>query len=305
MSDPGAPPTFRYRGLAGVTLNVTDLQRSTAFYRDMVGLTLVEQGDGRAVFRCSHRHHDVILHAAGAPGLKRVSFELEGEDDWLAARDRFEALNLETQVLDDAACAALHQGATFRVREPASGLELEFLIDGERAAEPFAPTVAKFTRVGHVVIEVTDLAAVLSFLVDQANFRTSDYVEGRIHFLRCFPNPLHHSFAIQQGSENRMHHVNFMVSDIDDVGRAMNRMRKAEVEIVFGPGRHEPSGSVFLYFLEPDRMTLEYSFGMEEFPEEEPREARNLDPKPEVLDIWGSVPAPNFAKVGVIEAPRG
>jgi 2,3-dihydroxy-p-cumate/2,3-dihydroxybenzoate 3,4-dioxygenase len=50
----------------------------------------------------------------------------------------------------------------------------------------------------------------------------------------------------------------------------MWRMKKKQVPIVFGPGRHPPSGSVFLYFLEPDGMTLEYSFGMEEFPEREP-----------------------------------
>src|SRR3546814_20766507 len=77
-----------------------------------------------------------------------------------------------------------------------------------------------------------------------------------------------------------------MVSDIDDVGRAINRMKKAEVPIVFGPGRHEPSGSIFLYFLDPDGMTAEYSFGMEEFDEVGAREPRELEAKPEVLDTW-------------------
>jgi 2,3-dihydroxy-p-cumate/2,3-dihydroxybenzoate 3,4-dioxygenase len=284
---------------------VTDLDRSLAFYRDLVGLELVRHDAGSAIFRCGERHHDVVLLAADSPGLKRVAFELEAAADLGAARDRFATLGLEVADVGAEERAQLRQGETIRVREPCSGLEFEFFIDGERPVTDFAPTVAKITRVGHVVIEVTDLAAVLGFLVDHANFRTSDYVEGRIHFLRCFPNPLHHSFAVQQGAENRLHHVNLMVSDIDDVGRGMNRMKKAGVEIVFGPGRHEPSGSVFLYFLDPDGMTLEYSFGMEEFPEASPRTARNLDPKPEVLDIWGSVPAPRFAKVGAIETSRG
>ncbi|MGH7417184.1 MAG: VOC family protein, partial [Candidatus Rokuibacteriota bacterium] len=76
----------------------------------------------------------------------------------------------------------------------------------------------------------------------------------------------------------------------------------AQVEIVFGPGRHQPSDSIFLYFLDPDRMTLEYSFGMEEFPETNARGPRILEPRPETLDSWGSVPAPAFGKVGLIEA---
>ncbi len=76
-----APPDFRYVGLAGVTLNVTDLERSVAFYRDLVGLELVERDAERAVFRCGYRHHDVILCQASEAGLKRVSFEMEGERD--------------------------------------------------------------------------------------------------------------------------------------------------------------------------------------------------------------------------------
>ena len=302
---PESPPDFRYVGLAGVTLNVTDIDRSVAFYRDLVGLELVERDADRAVFRCGYRHHDVVLCRHPVAGLKRVSFELQRERDFDAARARFAALGLVIEDVGSNETTMLHQGRTFRLREPTSGLQFEFLIDAETAAEAFEPTVARFARVGHVVIEVTDLDAMLGFLMGQANFRDSDHVEGRIHFLRCFPNPLHHSFAVQKGSENRLHHVNFMVSDIDDVGKAMNRMKKAGAEIVFGPGRHEPSGSVFLYFLEPDQMTLEYSFGMEEFPEVEARAPRHLDPKPEVLDTWGSVPAPNFAKVGAIEVDHG
>ena len=101
--------------------------------------------------------------------------------------------------------------------------------------------------------------------------------------------------------DNHLNHVNFMVSDIDDIGRAMNRMKAAGVEIVFGPGRHLPSESIFLYFLDPDGMTVEYSFGMETFPEAGAREARLLEPVPATLDTWGSVATPAFGKIGAIE----
>src|SRR3546814_6179117 len=85
----------------------------------------------------------------------------------------------------------------------------------------------------------------------------------------------HHGSAIPAGPADCYNHVNFMVSDIDDVGRAINRMKAANVPIVFGPGRHEPSGSIFLYFLDPDGMTAEYSFGMEELDEVGARAPRN------------------------------
>ena len=99
-----------------------------------------------------------------------------------------------------------------------------------------------------------------------------------------------------QHRANTFHHINFMVSDIDDIGQAMNRMRAAGTPIVFGPGRHLPSTSIFLYFLDPDGNTCEFSFGMELFKEAGARPPRELEHKPEVMDTWGSRPDPRFGK---------
>jgi 2,3-dihydroxy-p-cumate/2,3-dihydroxybenzoate 3,4-dioxygenase len=45
---------------------------------------------------------------------------------------------------------------------------------------------------------------------------------------------------------------------------------------------------MFLYFLDPDGLTMEYSFGMEAFSETQPRAPRTLPLAPEWLDEWGS-----------------
>ena len=78
-------------------------------------------------------------------------------------------------------------------------------------------------------------------------------------------------------------------------------MRKNGVPIVYGPGRHDISNSIFLYYLDPDRLTAEYSFGMEEFPEVAAREPRRLPLRPEILDSWGGEPAPGCGKIGTVE----
>jgi 2,3-dihydroxy-p-cumate/2,3-dihydroxybenzoate 3,4-dioxygenase len=74
---------------------------------------------------------------------------------------------------------------------------------------------------------------------------------------------------------------------------------------VYGPGRHPPSGSVFLYFTDPDGFTFEFSSGMEEFPEVDPRAARHLPFVPESFDYWGSEPAAAFGAVGKFAALDG
>lgn len=292
---------YNYQRLGYVALNVTDVARSVAFYRDLVGLDVTEATDDFAALRCSQDHHNVLLCKAAAPGLKRIAFELESEAELAKARKHVEGLGLAVEEVAASERQQLRLGTAFRFREPNSGLCLEFFASMMHMAKPFANRVAQIERLGHVVVNVSRFDAVLKFFVDSLGFRVSDHVPGFAAFLRCFPNPLHHSLAILASDENKLHHVNFMVRNIDDVGKALHRMRRSQVDIVFGPGRHQPSGSIFLYFLEPDRMTLEYSFGMEKFPAAGAREPRMLEPVPETLDQWGSVPAPEFAKVGRFE----
>ena len=82
---------------------------------------------------------------------------------------------------------------------------------------------------------------------------------------------------------------------------------KAQVPIVNGPGRHPPSGSMFLYYLDPDGITVEYSFGMEEFPAEGARKPRVMEPIKASIDYWDSFLDPRKATVGAVErlAPFG
>ena len=45
-------------------------------------------------------------------------------------------------------------------------------------------------------------------------------------------------------------------------------------------------------------MAIEYSQGMEAFPEEGAREPRRLEPSKETIDEWGGTPQPEFGQVG-------
>ena len=298
------PIPFRYRKPGYVALAVTDLDRSLAFYRDLVGLTLQERdGDEIAFLRCGRDHHDVVLYKAAQPGLKRMAFQLESAQDLLRAHAWLTELGWQPFWAAAQECETLRQGPTLRFRIPDCGLLFEFYAQIEPCAE-WQPTVAKIERLGHVVVGMRNPEAVLATLLEKLNFRMSDQFGTHTWFLRCFPNPYHHSFALARAEFDRLHHINFMVTDIDDVGRALHRMRKAGVEIVFGPGRHDISNSIFLYFLDPDGMTVEYSFGMEEFAEAGAREARKLPLRPEILDSWGGAPSPATGKGGPVEAAQ-
>lgn len=291
---------IRYAKIGYVALDVTDLARSVVFYHELVGLALTSADADTAFLRCSVDHHNLILSRAPRPGLRRVGWELQSVDMVGAAFEFLEKAGLSPRWLSAAETRALAQGPTFRLREPHSKVEFEYYAQMTEMAMPFAPTVTHIERLGHVVISVSQFEETLRTLADSLNFRVSDLSPGNVAFLRCFPSPFHHALAIQRAGKEALNHVNFMVRDIDDIGRAASRMREHQVKIVFGPGRHKPSGSIFLYFLDPDGMMAEFSFGMEEFPEHDARKPHILEESPLTLDLWGSRPQPGFGGTGQI-----
>jgi 2,3-dihydroxy-p-cumate/2,3-dihydroxybenzoate 3,4-dioxygenase len=296
---------IRYQSLAYVALNVTDLERSKTYYRDMVGLMPSGEALGAAFFRCSDRHHDVMLSQADVSGLKRIGWLMESAAQTALLRAHIEGLGHETRSVAPDECAVLTISEdAFRFREPNSGATFEFFSSMAKADGPFVPTLAKIARLGHVVLGVKDLPAAESFFLEKLNFRASDRIDGMVTFMRAFPNPFHHILGLSQADENKLHHVNFMVTEVDDIGKANNRFKKNGVPIVFGPGRHPPSDSMFFYFVDPDGHWNEYSFGMEEFPEVGARDPRRLPAGLESIDYWGSIPDSNFPQKGVIEAFR-
>ncbi|MEQ8348866.1 MAG: VOC family protein [Sneathiellaceae bacterium] len=294
---------MRYEKLGYIALNVTDVERSRIFYEEMVGLQFSGSGEGgEAFFRCSTDHHNIVLCPAARPGLKRIGVEMQDE----AALDELQAHlgghGVRLVEVGAAERKALRQGRTLRMTEPFTGATFEFYASMRQfGGQPFQPTLAKIQRLGHLVLKAPDLNKACDFYTDAMEFRVSDRIGDLVTFMRFHPNPWHHGIGLGAGAAPLLHHVNFMVSEVDDIGKAIARFGRNDVAIVNGPGRHPASGSMFLYFLDPDGMTLEYSFGMEEFPAEGARKPREFEPIPESFDYWGSYSDKRKASVGEIE----
>ena len=296
----------RYRKLGRVELNVTHLESARRFYEEVVGLQYVDTGaDGEIRLRCDHDHHNLVLHVAPEAGLRCVGFMLEDMAQFEPLIERLTRAGLEVNEIVQETCQARAQLRAVRVFEPLVGATVEFYVPLPDSERPFRPSVAHIQRLGHVVFNTPDASRAIEFWRDVLNFRESDSLGEFVTFMRCWPNPYHHGIGIARFERRCLHHVNYMVTEIDDIGKALSRLKAANSDVVFGPGRHPASDSVFLYFLDPDGLTMEYSFGMEAFPEAHPREPRRLEPTPGNLDYWGSVRDPRcFAGAGANAGPE-
>lgn len=298
----------RYVKLGYVALNVSNLERSKHFYETLWGLGLSDAGAGGELYlRCSDDHHNVVLYKGASPGLKRIGWEMETEADLDELAGALGRNGIEVSEVNAKERAVLHQGRSIRFSCPFTGATHECYADMHRlGGRPWIPTHTKIQRLGHVVLKTPRYEEAVRFYMDVLNFKASDKVDAFITFLRCFPNPFHHSFALAKSSKGALHHVNFMVTEVDDIGKGLWRFKANDVPVVRGPGRHPPSGSMFLYVLDPDGLTVEYSFGMEEFPEANPRKPRLLPPGGESGDFWNCPTDPRAGATGEIEvAPAG
>ncbi|MDR6858683.1 VOC family protein [Variovorax guangxiensis] len=293
---------IRFNRLSRVDLHVTDLARSRSFYEQIVALQPVATGDDAvASFRCSDDFVSVRLLPGKSAGLRSAAWELQDAAQFEPLEQTLQASMTPYESISQGECASLRIERGLRARDPNNGVTLEFFtLAAPRQTYVFSPSTAKIMHLGHVVFATPKYQETVGYFEKVLNFARSDAVENSITFMRSFPNPFHHGIGIAHGDTPHFHHLNFMVSDIDDVGRLHTRLKKGQVPIVYGPGRHPISTSIFLYFLDPDGMTLEYSFGMETFPEEGAREPRLLPRVPEWSDSWGSVPEPRFGKGGVL-----
>jgi catechol 2,3-dioxygenase-like lactoylglutathione lyase family enzyme len=142
---------------------------------------------------------------------------------------------------------------------------------GIAALQPPKGVPFKITKIGHVVLNVRDVETSAKFYVEQLGFSISDVypdsiMPGGMVFMRYSPD--HHGIALVgsakvQSERKELNHFAFEVSTLDEVFRARDRLRAANVTIVY-EGRRRAGCQVAVEFLDPDLHHLEIYWGLDQ-----------------------------------------
>ena len=109
--------------------------------------------------------------------------------------------------------------------EPATGASLGFYVSrAQPGLADFIETHTAIQRLGHVVFGTPEAALGVEHARRWMDFRMSDWIAGGTSFLRPAQSPYHHGLGIAHAQTRQLHHLTFMVSTIDDVGRALHRL---------------------------------------------------------------------------------
>jgi catechol 2,3-dioxygenase-like lactoylglutathione lyase family enzyme len=126
-------------------------------------------------------------------------------------------------------------------------------------------------KIGHVVLNVSDVVRSTRFYVDILGFEVSDIypqdmVPGGMVFMRC--NADHHGVALVGGrraapGNSDLHHLAFEVASLDEVVRARDHLRRHAVPIDF-EGRRRAGCQIAVEFRDPDGHRLEIYWGLDQ-----------------------------------------
>jgi catechol 2,3-dioxygenase-like lactoylglutathione lyase family enzyme len=155
---------------------------------------------------------------------------------------------------------------------------------------PDAPMPFQLRKIGHVVLNVSDLDASVRFYTEVLGLRVSDrypdsMVPGGMVFMRC--NTDHHGVALVGGASRTertsLNHFAFEVGSLDEVFRARTWLRKHGVPVHF-EGRRRAGCQIAVEFVDPDGNNVEIYWNVDQVgtdgsvrPSEEWRQAKTLE----------------------------
>lgn len=270
---------IRYVGYA-----MPDLEAERAFYRDKWGLKQVAEQDGMVYF-ATEGHDELFVVRLRRAENRRIDVIA------LAADSRADVEALHARVAD-AGCRVIFApralegfggGYGFRFFSP-DGLPFEVSSDVARGeARQLVRWEGIPEKISHIVLHSPDHKAATQFFIDVLGFRLSDWLGDFMSFLRC--NEWHHRIALLPGPPC-LNHVAYDMPSADDLMRGISKLRKLDVDLRWGPGRHTAGDNIFSYFTTPAEFAVEYTAELERVDEAAWQPSVHT-PSPQLMDQWG------------------
>lgn len=271
----------RVLGAHGFGLEVPDRTVAEQYFSTL-GMVVRDRGT-ELVMSCDGRDQDELVLADGASKrLHHAAFSMRPEDT-----DAFAALLQERgiQYQTHAPRGGYREGLWFQdpwgtwinlvPRLPAP-------IRSERTALP-ANTHGERNRIGvlayeqldrggrplrfqHVLMFTPEVERAETYYTDLLGFGVSDRRRGMVSFLYAGVGEYwdHHCLAIAGNPARGLHHCSFEMSDIDQLGFCLQRMRDAGYTGGFGPGRQFLGSNLFAYIGDPWGSYTEISADMDQ-----------------------------------------
>jgi catechol 2,3-dioxygenase-like lactoylglutathione lyase family enzyme len=196
---------------------------------------------------------------------------------------------------------AAHLGArrvsdtALEVTDP--GGDVVVALEQASALEVPAPgaSVLRPRRMGHVNLKSPRPVATAAFFTDVLGLRLSEYIGEALFWMRTHTE--HHAVALRPGDHGTVHHLGFEIAGWHAYQPILDHLDGRGYKIEYGPGRHRPGNSLFVYLCDPSSgLRLELFADMAHIPDPAtpPIAWEPGDRMTKTLNTWGPLPPDSF-----------
>jgi catechol 2,3-dioxygenase-like lactoylglutathione lyase family enzyme len=262
-----------------------DVEAERTFYRDVWGLREASARDGCYYLAAESDDEPFVVRLRHSPHQRVDVIALAAD-----SRADVESLFAKVQadgckiIFEPKVLTAYAGGYGFRFFHK-EGLPFEVSCDYERGpTRQLAANEAIPEKISHIVLHSPNHKAMVQFFVDVLGFRVSDWLGDFMCFLRC--NEWHHRIAILPGPPS-LNHVAYDMTNVDAMMRGVAKLKRHNIDILWGPGRHTAGNNTFSYFVTPAGFAVEYTSELEQI-DETTWKSQVYAPSQTVMDQWGT-----------------
>ena len=236
------------------------------FGTGLVGLQAVERSPSLLAFRMDDRKQRIVVDRAMPEGERFFGWEVAGADALDALAARLEQARVDVTAEPQTLADNRRVRGLISFRDPA-GNRLEAFYGAAIDDTPFSPgrSISGFRTgplgLGHAVLTVKDINAVMPFYVDVLGFRLSDYIQKPFRAYFFHINARHHSLALIETGKNGMHHLMVELFSLDDVGQSYDVALSEPDRVSVTLGRHTNDLMTSFYAKTPSSFMVECGWG--------------------------------------------
>jgi 2,3-dihydroxybiphenyl 1,2-dioxygenase len=235
------------------------------FGTGLIGLQAVERGNSLLAFRMDDRKQRIVIDRSMPEGARFFGWEVADAAALDALAARLDAAGVEVTAEPQTLADTRRVRALISFHDPA-GNRLEAFYGAEIDDAPFSPgrSISGFRTgplgLGHAVLTVETIDAVMPFYVDLLGFGLSDYMQKPFRAYFFHVNARHHSLALIETGKNGMHHLMVEMFSLDDVGQSYDvALHEERVNVTLG--RHTNDLMTSFYARTPSSFMVECGWG--------------------------------------------
>lgn len=253
-----------------MALETPDLEESTWFFSDVLGLKITERTDSEVYLRAQsdREHHTLCLIESDSAGVDHIGWRTQDPESLKKYAHQLRDEGIEVTWIEAGVEAG--QGEAIRFEAP-NGHPFEFYYDIEKPEAPKEWRSKVKTRVysqaemnriaprriDHVNIQDPNALECTEWLQESLGFRLNEYFEvadGTRWGNWLSVSSLAHDAAIVQNpetDETRFHHIAYYLESVEDLFDAADIFSEHGIDTDGTPGQHAITQAKFLYVKDP------------------------------------------------------